>query len=582
MLNNLLTTAISRNFAYCITFICLHGIVGSVNAQSTIDRLNPFKKTESQPTPPVRLSVAESKTIINDIIQLSGSNMNGRIRGTTGEQVAISYLTKRFRDIGLLEIDKNYQRKYTYSTGDFISEESVLTVNNETVRVPTEGFPLAFSDTQRVETYIVSGANEPHSVWILPAYRSADEAKKSFEEREKLIYQRIKNAKERGAVGVIIYNNLGNEFVFEFRKPSTLPNMGIPVFEISKTTYEKKFSELKSLTALNIQAKVTRTLKQGVNLYGIINNNAAKTVIISANYDGYVPPTVDMKKLPHLPGANTNASGVAAVLALAEKLKNLKSNYNYMIILYSGTYNNLEGSIKMFEDKNFFKEKIAFAIHFDPIGRMNPTTKNIFVSGVGTYSGWKKYFTSIDVQGYDYVLEQKGKDKSDFQTYYNYKIPYISFSTGDTDDAGTPGDNHTKINMEGIGEVVHRAYLILEGLSMQNASIVFIPATDEVEPIASNPNTSQKTPIPTPTVSLGVIPDLSYKEGGLKVSKVNKGQSAANAGILEGDIIIQIRNYPIQTYDDYLSALSKFKKGEKTYFRLKRKGAVIQKVVTFS
>lgn len=562
----------------CLIFLLLviAWNVPDANAQG-LERLNPFRKSEPNNQTTIRLSTSETKSILNDIIQLGIPNMRGRVLGTTGELVAISYLSKRFRDLGLVEIDKNYQRKYTYFTGESLSEESFIRLNNETIRMPQEGFPLSFSDTQLIETYIVGDNNEPHSVWVVPAYRSADEAKKSFAEREKLIHQRILNARERGAIGVVIYNNFGSDFIFQFRHQTTLSNVGIPVFEIARMTYEEKFSKLKSLSSLSLHAKVSRNLKQGVNLYGIINNGAEKTVIISANYDGYVPPGVDLKNLPHLPGANTNASGVAAVLNLVEKLSAVRTNYNYLVILYSGTYQNLEGSTKMFEDKNFFKEKVAFAIHLDQIGRMNPLTKNIFVSGVGTFAGWRSYFNAASTAGYDYVLEPKGQDMSDFQTYYKYKIPYLRFTTGANEDAGTPYDNHAKINMEGVGEIVHRVYTILLHMSTNPNTIQFIAATDQQE------HSTAQTPIKSaPSVSLGVVPDLQYTDGGLRIHRVNKGQDGANAGIMEGDIIIQIRNFPIQNYDDYLNALAKFKKGEKTYFRLKRKGSVVQKVVTFS
>ncbi len=75
---------------------------------------------------------------------------------------------------------------------------------------------------------------------------------------------------------------------------------------------------------------------------------------------------------------------------------------------------------------------------------------------------------------------------------------------------------------------------------------------------------------------------LSWKEDGLKINKVNKGSDADKAGIQNGDVIIQIRNFPIKNYDDYTEVMSKFKKGEKVYIKIKRKGNVMQKLVTFS
>ncbi|MBX9448326.1 MAG: M28 family peptidase [Taibaiella sp.] len=552
------------------------------------DKLNPFKKNESRANDVMAISPEEAKTIMNDIIQLGGSNMRGRIQGTTGEQVAISYLTKRFRDLGLVEVDKNYQRKYSYATNEVISEESYINVNNEIIRVPTQAFPLSFTDTQLIETYVMANNNESHSVWVLPAFRTVDESKKSEEEREKILYQKALNAKERGATGIIFYNNFGNDFVMSFRHKSSYSNIGIPVFEIARSVYDEKFAKAKKLTALNLKPVITRYLKQGINLYGIINNGAEKTVVLSANFDGYVPPDVDPKNIRNLPGANANASGVAAVLTLAEKLTKVKTNYNYIIILYTGTYLDMVGSRKMFDDKNFFKEKLAFAMHFDQIGRLNPATKDIYISGAGTYAGWKNYFDKRAQGSYDYVLRPKGTGLSDAATYYDHKLAFLGFSTGATDDAGTERDHHKLINVQGIGEIVNKAYTIITQMSMQQPDVAFIAATDDVPLVQEKPVTSPKNEQPkstnnsaqtsktptyspptrssTPSVSLGVIPDLNYNEGGLKISKVNKGQAGANAGLIDGDVIIQIRNFPIQNYDDYINALSNFKKGEKNIF----------------
>lgn len=539
-----------------------------VNAQN----LNPFKKNS---TPVIKLAISdvESKAIINDIIQLSAPNMGSRIMGSTGEQVAITYLTRRFRELSLVEVDKNYQRKFNYSTGQLISQESQITINNQLIRVPSEGYPLPFTGTEKVESYIIGSSNESHSVWVLPAFKNVQESKMTASEKEALLYNKAINAKDRGAWGVVFYNNMGTDFIIPFQQASTLSALDIPVYEISQVAYNEKFKGIKSMTSLNLIPMISQNFKQGVNLYGIMNNGAAKTIVISANYDGYVPENREGEKNLRLPGANNNASGVAALLAIANRLKGQKLNYNVIYILYTGTYKNLLGSTTLFDDKNFFKDKLACAIHLDKVGRLS-ATKNIFVSGVGTYTAWRGFFSNTP--GYDYVLESKGVDASDYQTYLKHKIPYLSFSTGISEDAGTEGDNHAKIKMEGIGEVVNTVTNIINQLSLTRQQINY---TEPIEIVSKKSGEVLKV---EPTVSLGVIPDLSFKDGGLKISKVNKGQDASNAGLMVGDIIIQIRNFPIQNYDDYLQAMSKFKKGEKTYFRLKRKGNIIQKVVTFS
>lgn len=543
-----------------------------VRAQG-IQNLNPFKKSDIEK--PV-IPEAESKQIINDIYQLSSNNMKGRFMGTSGEQMAITFLTKRFKKIGLGEIDKNYTRRFSYATSTALSDESTISIGGSSIKVPLEGFPLSFTDTQKIESYILKDAQEFQSVWILPAFKNQEEARKSPEELEQLLYKKALNAKERGAIAVVFYNNLEDKFICSFQQKSTLSNIGIPIFEISKKVYLEKCSRIKKLTPIKLHAVIRQQLKQGYNLYGVINNGAKKTIVISANYDGFLPPGLSPKEAENLPNANFNASGTATLLALAERLIKEKSNYNYIFILYSGSYQGRIGSDKLFTDKNFFTQNLAFVIHFDAIGRLDPNTKNIFVSGVGTYSGFRNFFATNDNKDVNYIMEAKGRDSSDFQTYYNHQIPYLRFSTGYNEDMGTAQDMPQKINISGIGNVLNKAFYILAETSNNQPSISFIAATDKIEKRTGEVKSM------APPVSLGVIPDLGAKEDGLKINKVNKGSDADKAGIQNGDIIIQIRNFPIKNYDDYIDVMSKFKKGEKVYIKIKRKGNVMQKLVTFS
>lgn len=558
--------------------ICFLLIVSSLffSTSSVFAQYNNLFKKPEKSNSGNSLPDAEAKKLINDIYQLSSANMKGRIMGTSGEQMAITLIAKRFKEIGLKEIDKNYTRKFSYSVGASISDLSHISIGKNTIKVPQEGFPLAFTDTQRVNTFIVRESNEFQSVWIIPAFSSRDELRKTPEEKEKMLYEKALNAKKRGAIGIVFYNNLEDNFICTFKKETDLPNIGIPVFEISRTAYSNYFSQLNKLTSLKLHPVIAQDLKQGYNLYGVINNGAQKTVVISANYDGYLPEGMTAKEAESLPNANYNASGAASLLALAERLIKVKSSYNYIFILYSGSYRGQAGSRALFSDKNFFTQNLAFAIHFDAIGRLDQRKKDIFVSGVGTYAGWRSYFGGHTHNDISFVMESKGSDSSDFQTYYDYKLPYLRFTTGPNEDIGTVDDVPHKINLDGMGEIINKCYYILAEISNTQPNIAFIEAKDQYEKKSGNVKNLANP------VSLGITPDLRYSESGLKVVTVNKGQAAAKAGILGGDVIIQIRNFPVQNYDDYIDAMSKFKKGDKVFIKLIRKGNTIQKLVTFS
>ena len=80
--------------------------------------------------------------------------------------------------------------------------------------------------------------------------------------------------------------------------------------------------------------------KGGTNVVAYLDNGAVTTVIIGAHYDhlgmgGFGSRFTGGKAIHN--GADDNASGVASLLYLAEKLKNSKlNNNNYLFLAFSG------------------------------------------------------------------------------------------------------------------------------------------------------------------------------------------------------------------------------------------------------
>jgi S1-C subfamily serine protease len=82
-------------------------------------------------------------------------------------------------------------------------------------------------------------------------------------------------------------------------------------------------------------------------------------------------------------------------------------------------------------------------------------------------------------------------------------------------------------------------------------------------------------------VTLGVMPNYTPTEAGLKIDGVSDGKPAQKAGLVGGDVIIQLGSYPIKDIEAYMDALAKFDKGETISVKVKRNGAVVDLKVTF-
>jgi aminopeptidase YwaD len=71
-------------------------------------------------------------------------------------------------------------------------------------------------------------------------------------------------------------------------------------------------------------------------------------------------------------------------------------------------------------------------------------------------------------------------------------------------------------------------------------------------------------------VTLGIMPDYTFSGTGVRADGVTEGRPAAKAGMKAGDVIIQLGDNVITSVENYMQALNKFTKGDKTKVKYKR------------
>ena len=83
------------------------------------------------------------------------------------------------------------------------------------------------------------------------------------------------------------------------------------------------------------------------------------------------------------------------------------------------------------------------------------------------------------------------------------------------------------------------------------------------------------------TVSLGVMPDYAYTGTGVRIEGATPGKLAERLGLKGGDILLQLGDYKFVDVMAYMTALSKFKKGDKTVLIYKRGEAELKVNIEF-
>lgn len=550
--------------------VCFIAFVSSSISDSRAQiwkKILPDKKEDNK-TNVVNTAEAEAvlKQLRADIGYLASDQLEGRRTGTKGEALAGMFIEKRMGEAGLYPFGKSFRRPFNFEWGKELTPELRFSIGGKYISVPEDAFPLGFSAAGKDENYVLPESMEANSPWLIALYESEQDAGNPHFDWEKQAFERAKKAYERGATSVLFYDKYNSKYAPVFSTRSDYENLEVPVMFLSKKVYDQHVKDMKVMQPVVMNITFKKTYRTGTNIVGYINNNAQQTVIIGAHYDhlGYGEDGnsrhTEKGKLIHN-GADDNASGVAAMLALAKKVKlaGLKK-YNYLFVAFSAEELGLLGSKAFVKEKDFDKKKAAYMINMDMVGRLSPDRK-LTVGGVGTSPVWGSVLGSIG-SNFKVTKDSSGIGPSDHSSFYNDSIPVLFFFTGTHTDYHKPGDDATKINYNGTKDIVNYVY-----------SVVGLMEKQPVPLFATTRNTT--TGRTNFKVTLGIMPDYSYQDGGVKVDGIIDGKPAAKAGLKQGDIVMQLGSVKINGMQSYMEALGTFNPGDKTVVKVKR-GATVQ------
>ncbi len=312
------------------------------------------------------------------------------------------------------------------------------------------------------------------------------------------------------------------------------------------------------------------------NIIGLIDNGAANTVIIGAHYDhlglGENGSSLDANPQGKIHnGADDNASGVAGLIELARYFKKnkAKEKNNFLFIAFSGEELGLFGSKYFAEHPLLDLSKVNYMLNMDMIGRLDPATKTIAVSGTGTSSVWEAELKKLSSDDLKIKTDSAGVGPSDHTSFYLKNIPVLQFFTGSHSDYHKPSDDWDKINYAGEKSVLE---LIIKLVNDIDATPKLTFLTTKNKSMGSARSFK---------VTMGVMPSYTSNEEGLKVDDVIEGKPAQKAGIISGDVIVQMGELIIKDIQAYMEALGKFQKGQRVPVKVKRGNEVLTYIVTF-
>ncbi|WP_306643826.1 M28 family peptidase [Sanyastnella coralliicola] len=300
----------------------------------------------------------------------------------------------------------------------------------------------------------------------------------------------------------------------------------------------------------------------GKNVIGMLDNGASETIIIGAHHDHLGMGDENSLFIGDSEihnGADDNASGISALILLAERLSAQPLNYNVLFMSFSGEEKGLYGSNHFVDNPTIDLNTVNYMINMDMVGRMKEDS-SLAVYGTGTSPVWNDLVNQVNIDSLALVFHESGVGPSDHTSFYLADMPVLHFFTGQHEDYHKPTDDPEKINYEGIlmvADFVERIVLELD----DEAKLEFTKTKDQ-----------SKDDSPRFNVTLGVVPDYMFDGEGMRIDGVSEDRPAFNAGIIKGDVVTQMGDHAVTDMNTYMEGLGIFEEGDTTVVKVMREG----------
>jgi hypothetical protein len=333
---------------------------------------------------------------------------------------------------------------------------------------------------------------------------------------------------------------------------------------------------------LSVHAAVEREKRTGHNVVGYLPATAPVTsvakpwVALGAHYDhlghgeaGNTLAGKDDAGKVHV-GADDNASGSAAVLAIAATLAKQPRKRNVLVGFWSGEELGLIGSNAFTTTPPVPLDTIAAYLNFDMVGRMQDN--KLTVQATGSSPAWGKILEQANVAaGFELAVQEDPYQPTDVATFNAAGIPSLTFFTGTHSDYHKPSDTADKIDYEDLDRVADFAAAIARRLEDNAEAPAFTKVDQQLQQGAGRAGVRLFT---------GTIPDYSTEVKGLLLGGVVGGGPAEQAGLRKGDVIVEIAGQTIANIYDYTYALDILKIGQPAKVIYLRDGKKLETTLT--
>lgn len=546
---------------------------------------------------------------------LASERFDGRLTGSAGEALAADYLVAELLRLGARPLPglADFRSAFTFTAGS-ADDGSAVTIARDgaaaqSFAAPADAQALAFSDTgdasgsvvfagygivvpasQEVSYDSYAGLDVADKVVVVLRYfpEDADQKTRAVLARYADLRYKAQAARQRGAKAMIVVTgprspNAGSLVPMSF--DSATAGSGLVAVSVTSRAADALFAAAgksldnvqKELDAASVHASgfamagVTASVKASVRRERRVGHNvlaylpatapvagvAKPWVAVGAHYDhlgrgataSSLATAEERNRVHH--GADDNASGTAAVLAIAEALSSQLRRRHVLIGFWSGEELGLLGSNAFVTTPPVPLDQLAAYLNFDMVGRV--TNNRLTVQATGTSATWPKLLEQANVAaGFDLALQEDPYQPTDVTSFNAASVPSLAFFTGAHAEYHKPSDTADTINYEDLVRVSEFATTIVKRLMDFDEPPEFVKVEQKIQ-------TGGRAGL---RMFTGTIPDYAGDVKGMLLGGVVGGGPAEKAGLQKGDVIVELAGQSIANIYDYTYALELLKIGQ--------------------
>lgn len=428
--------------------------------------------------PPWLLSEAiTSADIMHHIKVLTADTLEGRRAGKSGEAKAARYIRDHFANMNLKLYGDSGLQPFAFK-GRIASTHSTCRFDGVTGVERRDYHPFVLNNASPITSPILFVGFDPKKSPKNPFTGIDIRGRLVMVFEDRFPFQHYQSAIAGGATGLltVIPDSVARKFLPAPGQTIMYPKANAPGFRISgkmanlllqragtrlEEVIERVYTAHEKVV-LPIPVEVTCELRTGEEslhsenvIAGIVGSDSLqndKYIVIGAHYDHlgtrtFLTPTADSTVTYY--GADDNASGVAVLLEIAQKIaaSNPKPARSLLFIAFGAEESGLKGSRHLVENLPIPAESIQYMVNLDMVGRMD-SARTLHINLLNEPGDLRNRIETAQKQhpNINMVFNARQHGRSDYLPFSQKGIPALAFTTGTHPQYHTPADTSGLIN----------------------------------------------------------------------------------------------------------------------------------------